>query len=109
MQTNFIKMKILITGASGFIGSFIVEEALKRGFETWAAVRKSSSKKYLQDERIRFIELDFSSQEKLEQQLKDCHFDYVVHAAGATKCLHQEDFFRINTEGTKYLVNALLI
>ena len=32
-------MKILITGASGFIGSFIVEEALKRGFETWAAVR----------------------------------------------------------------------
>ena len=107
MQTNFIKMKILITGASGFIGSFIVEEALKRGFETWAAVRKSSSKKYLQDERIRFIELDFSSQEKLEQQLMDCHFDYVVHAAGATKCLHQEDFFRINTEGTKHLVNAL--
>ena len=107
MQTNFIKMKILITGASGFIGSFIVEEALKRGFETWAAVRKSSSKKYLQDERIRFIELDFSSQEKLEQQLMDCHFDYVVHAAGATKCLHQEDFFCINTEGTKHLVNAL--
>ena len=48
-------MKILITGASGFIGSFIVEEALKRGFETWAAVRKSSSKAYLQDERINFI------------------------------------------------------
>ena len=61
-------MKILITGASGFIGSFIVEEALRRGFETWAAVRKSSSRKFLQDERIRFIELDFSSQKKLEQQ-----------------------------------------
>ena len=51
-------MKILITGASGFIGSFIVEEALKQGFETWAAVRKSSSKEYLQDERIHFIELN---------------------------------------------------
>ena len=38
------QMKILITGASGFIGSFIVAEALKRGFETWAAIRKSSSK-----------------------------------------------------------------
>jgi nucleoside-diphosphate-sugar epimerase len=46
-------MKILITGASGFIGSFIVEEALKKGFDTWAAVRKSSSKEYLKDERIR--------------------------------------------------------
>ena len=40
-------MKILITGASGFIGSFIVEEALRRGMETWAAMRRSSSKKYL--------------------------------------------------------------
>lgn len=101
-------MKILITGASGFIGSFIVEEAIKRGFETWAAIRKSSSKAYLQDEHIHFIELDFSSQEQLEEQLKGHAFDYVVHAAGATKCLHQEDFFRINTEGTQNFVKALL-
>lgn len=100
-------MKILITGASGFIGSFIVEEALKRGFETWAAVRKSSSKAYLQDERIHFIELDFSSQELLESQLKGHQFDYVVHAAGATKCLDRKDFFRINTEGTFAFVQAL--
>ena len=102
-------MRILITGASGFIGSFLVEEALKRGFETWAAIRKSSSKAYLQDERIHLIELDFSSQTQLESQLKGHQFDYVVHAAGATKCLHKEDFFRINTEGTQHLVNALLI
>ena len=101
-------MKILITGASGFIGSFIVEEALRRGFETWAAVRRSSSRKYLQDDRIHFIELDLSSQEVLEAQLKGMAFDYVVHAAGATKCLHKQDFFRINTEGTKNLVNALV-
>lgn len=101
-------MKILITGASGFIGSYIVEEALKRGFETWAAIRRSSSRAFLQDERIHFLELNFSSQEKLEEQLKDHQFDYVVHAAGATKCLHKEDFFRINLEGTQHLVNALL-
>ena len=48
-------MKILITGASGFIGSFIVEEAIRQGFETWAAIRRSSSKDYLQDPRIHFI------------------------------------------------------
>lgn len=100
-------MKILVTGASGFIGSFIVEEALKRGFETWAAVRKSSSRKFLQDERIHFIELNLSSEEQLKEQLKGQAFDYVVHAAGVTKCLHKEDFFRINTEGTKNLVRAL--
>ena len=100
--------KILITGASGFIGSFIVEEALRQGFETWAVVRKSSSKAFLQDERIHFIELNLSSEEALKEQLKGHAFDYVVHAAGVTKCLHQEDFYRINTEGTKNLVNAIL-
>ncbi len=101
-------MKILITGASGFIGSFIVEEALRQGFETWAVVRKSSSRSFLQDERIHFIELNLSSEEQLKEQLKDHQFDYVVHAAGVTKCLHKEDFFRINTEGTKNLVRTLI-
>ena len=101
-------MKLLITGASGFIGSFIVEEALKRGFETWAAVRKSSSREYLQDERIKFIELNLSSKEQLVEQLRNHQFDYVVHAAGVTKCLNKADFRRINTEGTKNLVDALI-
>ena len=101
-------MNILVTGASGFIGSFIVEEALKRGFETWAAVRKSSSREYLKDERINFIELNLSSKEQLVEQLRSHTFDYVVHAAGVTKCLNKRDFRRINTEGTKNLVTALL-
>ena len=101
-------MKILVTGASGFIGSFIVEEALRRDMEVWAAVRKSSSRKYLTDERINFIELNLSSEDDLRQQLAGHEFDYVVHAAGATKCLHKRDFFKINTDGTINLVNALI-
>lgn len=101
-------MKILITGASGFIGSFIVEEALRRGFETWAAVRGSSSRQFLTDERIHFIELNLSSEEQLCEQLKNHQFDYVVHAAGVTKCLNKVDFHRINTEGTQNLVRAII-
>ncbi|MGI6232932.1 MAG: NAD-dependent epimerase/dehydratase family protein [Prevotella sp.] len=101
-------MNILITGASGFIGSFIVEEALARGMETWAAVRPTSSRRYLQDSRIHFIELDLSSEERLAEQLRGHHFDYVVHAAGVTKCLNSADFYRVNTDGTRHLVNTLL-
>ena len=101
-------MKILITGASGFIGSFIVEEALRRGFETWAAVRKSSSRAFLQDERIHFIELDFASETQMTEQLSGLQFDYIVHAAGVTKCLDKADFHRINTEGTQHFVRVLM-
>ncbi len=101
-------MNILITGASGFIGSFIVEEALHRGFDVWAAVRGTSSRRYLQDPRIHFIELDLSSYDVLCGQLASHKFDYVVHAAGVTKCLHAADFGRVNTLGTENLVWALI-
>ena len=54
-------MKRLITGASGFSGGFLVKEALNRGYETWAGVRSTSSRVNLQDERIRFIDLKYST------------------------------------------------
>ena len=106
-------MKILITGASGFIGSYLVEEALNAGMEVWAAVRQSSSRQYLQDSRIRFFHLDLRSDEALSASL-DNHvgthgpWDYVVHAAGATKCRTTDDFRRINTEGTLRLARLLV-
>lgn len=107
-------MTILVTGASGFIGSYIVQEGLDKGFEVWAGVRGTSSRGYLQDERIRFAQLDLSNPTLLRQQL--CQYrdqmggkgwDYVVHAAGATKCLDEQDFYRTNTEGTRNLIDAL--
>ena len=101
-------MKILITGASGFIGSFICEEAVRQGFDTWAAVRGSSKRDFLNIDGLHFLELDLSSQSRLEEQLRPHQFDYVVHAAGVTKCLNTDDFFRVNTEGTKNLVRALM-
>ena len=85
-----------------------MEEGLKQGFEVWAAVRGSSSRQYLRDERIRFIELDLSSQARLVEQLQGQSFDYVVHADGVTKCKDKQDFFRVNTDGTRNLVGALL-
>lgn len=100
-------MNILITGATGFIGSFIAEEALRRGMNVWAAVRKSSNRVYLQDGRIRFIELNLLSKDTLVAQMSGLLFDYVVHAAGVTKCVDKSDFYRINTRGTINLVTAL--
>ena len=105
-------MKILVTGASGFIGSFIVEEGLRRGHEVWAGMRSTSSKQYLTDPNIRFAELDFAHPKTLKAQLAACKaecggWDIVVHAAGATKCLRREGFFDANYKGTRNFADAL--
>ncbi|KAA6352357.1 UDP-glucose 4-epimerase [termite gut metagenome] len=104
---------ILITGASGFIGSFMTEEALSRNMSVWAGIRQSSSKRYLSDQKIRFIELDFAHPDILRQQLSSHKavngaFDYIIHCAGATKCVDKKGFEDTNYLQTKHFVNALI-
>ncbi|MFH1936860.1 MAG: SDR family NAD(P)-dependent oxidoreductase, partial [Bacteroidota bacterium] len=102
---------VLITGASGFIGSHLVEEGLRRGFEVYAAVRKTSSRRYLTDPRIRFLELDLASPERLSEQLLQgktagVRFNFIIHNAGITRSRTTEDFFRINKGLTRNLVTS---
>lgn len=104
--------KILITGASGFIGGFLVKEALRRGYETWAGIRAGSSRAHLQDERIHFIDLNYKDTSKLAAQLADFvaehgAWDYIIHNAGLTKALEKLDFFRVNTGYTHHFIEAL--
>lgn len=104
--------KILITGAGGFIGGFMVAEALRRGYETWAAVRATTSRHFLQDERIHFIEFDFTDPDALAATIKAHvqqygNWDYVVHNLGATKCTNFANFNLINCDYLKLLVDTL--
>lgn len=106
------KPKILVTGASGFIGSFLCEEGLRQGYEVWAGMRQSSSRRWLQNEWLQFQTLDMEHPDVLRSQLADFQqkhgrWDVVVHAAGATKCLHPADFDRHNFDCTVHLVEAL--
>lgn len=103
---------IIITGANGFIGSFLVEKALLLGWNVWAGVRKTSNLEYLRDHRIQFIDLNFSDKEILRSQLSDFikdngSLDYFVHNAGITKCLDEKDFEKVNSQNTANLIDVI--
>ncbi len=105
--------KILITGASGFIGSFLVEEALKNNYEVYAGIRETSSKQFLQDDRIKFFHTSLNDKDKLTKsfiEFKENYgaFDFVIHNAGATKVRNNEDFLKINDQFTRNITEALI-
>lgn len=85
---------------------------MKRGFDVWAGVRSSSSREYLRDRRIHFLELDFAHPDELRARLsghKEAHgkFDYIVHCAGVTKCVDKNEFERVNYLQTRCFADAL--
>lgn len=103
-----------MVGAGGFAGGFICEECLRRGFEVWAGVRHTTSRIYLQDERLQFVELDFDNPDTLAPKLAEVwkdttggRWDYIIYNLGATKCLNFADFNRINYQYLQYFTNAL--
>ncbi len=92
---------ILIIGAGGFIGGFIANEALRRGYDTWVGVRESTSRRYLTDPRLKFVVLDYDDPDAMAASLKASapesgRWDYMIWNLGATKCANFADFNRIN-------------
>ena len=101
-------MKILITGASGFIGSFIAAEGINRGYTVYAGIRSTSSRKYL-PEGVQTIELSLGDKERLKFELSALgRFDYIIHNAGVTKCDRKTDFDKVNYGYTRNFVEALI-
>ena len=101
-----MKQKVLITGASGFVGGFLVEEALNRGLEVYAAVRASSNRQYLTDSRIQFIQLDFEDVDALAHDLEQHQFDYFIHNAGVTKTANIDNYYKVNAEYLRNIISA---
>ena len=63
-------MKILITGASGFIGSHMADHAVQQGHDTWVAIRPTSDRSNLQNPCLRHIVLNLEDTELLTTQLE---------------------------------------
>ena len=100
--------KILITGANGFIGSFLVEEALQQGFDVYAGVRQSSDLSHVQDTRIKFFKTNLAEKNVIKKSLLETgKFDYIIHNAGVTKTCKKEMFDLVNYRLTKNLIDAL--
>lgn len=103
-------MRALIVGAGGFIGGFMVAEALKRGFDTTAMVRPTTSRRHLADPSLKFAVCeDFDSVDAIAAALESQTepWDYIIYNLGATKAANFADFNRINFGFLRNFLEAL--
>ncbi len=94
---------VLLTGASGFLGTAVAELLIENGYRLKCMVRKKGSlrKRFLCEE----IVADINKPDSLSGISKST--DIVVHVAGLTKSLKSSEFYKVNYEGTKNLINSL--
>ncbi|NNF22008.1 MAG: NAD(P)-dependent oxidoreductase [Saprospiraceae bacterium] len=100
--------KILITGSNGFVGSYLVEESIRQGYNVFAGIRKSSNKQYLLDPRINFFYYDFENEDNLREKLRSHHFDFIVLNAGITRAPDKETYFKVNAGYTRKFCKILI-
>ena len=101
-----MKERVLITGASGFVGYHLIEEALKNNLEVFAAIRKSSQIDHLKNFNITYTYPDFTNLKALEQEFQTNKYNYVIHAAGATRAVNELAYHTINASYTINLAPA---
>ncbi|MEE8360204.1 MAG: NAD-dependent epimerase/dehydratase family protein [Candidatus Omnitrophota bacterium] len=98
-------MSNLVTGATGFIGSFIAEELVKRGQRVKALVRRTSNTKFLRSLGVELCYGDLSDAVSISSAVKGV--DMVFHSAAIVgDWVSREEACKVNVEGTRFLLNA---
>lgn len=96
----------LVTGATGFIGSHLVEALLARGWRVRCLVRKTSVLRWLPTDDISLINGDVGLQgEDLERAVRNV--SVVFHLAGITSATDDSAYVNVNVEGTRNVVTAM--
>lgn len=101
-------MKVLVTGANGFIGSSLVEILCKEGFDVRAMVQPGTSLELLQGVDLEVVEGDLLDRRSLDAALKGC--EQLYHLAAIYAVWHPTPnlLYRVNVEGTVHLMEAAM-
>lgn len=95
----------LVTGASGFVGSHLVEELLRRNWRVRVLLRATSSRQWLPVDRIEIVAGDVTDAPSLAAAVPGA--SAVFHLAAITSATRASDYVRVNVDGTRQLCEAI--
>jgi nucleoside-diphosphate-sugar epimerase len=93
-------LRILVTGATGFIGRNLIGELIKKGHEVFVLVRKTSNLDFLRSQPVKFVYADLTEEKSL-QPLAGYNFEAIFHCAGSVENRNWKKLFTVNVVGTE--------
>jgi UDP-glucose 4-epimerase len=92
--------KILVTGSTGFIGTYIIDQLVNEGADVVAIGRSKEGEIFYKKMAIPFVRVDITKEEDFNRLPED--IDAVVHCAGllSIDMYRPQDYLMVNTLGT---------
>lgn len=101
MNTKFTS---LVTGASGFVGSHLVDKLLELNHNVRIIARKESKLKWIDTSRVEIFNCDYENISLLKEALSNV--DFIFHVAGVIKAKSKDIYYKGNVEVTRNLLKA---
>lgn len=95
---------VFVTGGTGFIGSHLVDELIKKNYKVKCLIRKTSNLRWLEGKPVELIYGGLFDNDALAEAVKDV--DYVYHIAGVTFAKKKEEYYRGNRDATRNLLEV---
>jgi nucleoside-diphosphate-sugar epimerase len=99
-------VKILVTGATGFIGKNLVKRLVREENSVLCLVREKSDIRFLKNLEVELIYGDLLDASSLKKSIEEKNIDIIYHLAGLVYSNSVKKFYEVNIKGTRNLLEA---
>lgn len=99
-------LRVLVSGASGFVGRAVVAELLRQGHTVFAGSRRGEAVGAAQSQQVQGIKLDVTDAASALRAVQQAQPDAVIHLVGIITQTKEQTFQAAHVEGTRHMLAA---
>jgi len=101
-------MKVLVTGATGFVGGHLAETLVGAGYEVKVLARPSSDMSLLKKLNVEIVQGDITDVAAVERAVSGCRHVYHLAAKTSHGRLSRKQYDMVNVKGTDNVARAAM-